>query len=121
MYFALGASFELTPQARLLVDAYLAACRSLGFGRKQVASHLRLTEAQWARQIEGSDGQHVSLYRLALSPARLIRAWIKEIAPAYGLRVFDRQDDICRVIDAVTLLIERHQQQEQPHEEKRSA
>lgn len=114
MYFAsLGANVELTPQARLLVDAYLAACRALGFGRKQVASHLRLTEAQWARQIDGTDGQHVSLYRLALSPARLIRAWIKEIAPAYGLRVFDRNDDICRVIDAVSLLIEQHHQDEE--------
>lgn len=102
MYFvSVGANLELTPQARLLVDALLDACRALGYGRKQTAAFQILTEAQWKRQADGGGGQHVSLYRVALMPAQVIRAWIKRIAPAYGLRVFDRTDDICRLIDAV--------------------
>ena len=109
----LGAPVELTPQTRLLVDAYLRVCRALGFGRKQVADFNGVSEAQWARQVDGSDGQHVSLYRLANSPTQVLREWIKAIAPAFGLRVYDRQDDICRVIDAVTLLIEQHNQDEE--------
>ncbi len=90
-----------TPQMRLLVDAFIRACRSCGYGRKEVAAFLGLSEAQWARQVDGSDGQHVSLYRLALAPSGVLAEWLKAIAPAYGLRALDRRDDILRLVNAV--------------------
>ncbi len=93
-------AFQITPQRRLLVDAYQAAARALGYGRKQIASWLGLSEAQWRKQFEAEDGQHVSLYRLADTPPDVMRTWIKAIGPAYGLRVFDRNDEIVALIDA---------------------
>lgn len=98
------AAFQVTPQSRLLVDAFEAAAKAMRYGRKQIAGFLGLTEAQWKKQFDAEEGQHVSLYRVAGAPPDVIREWIKKIGPAYGMRVFDRNDDIVRLIDANRVL-----------------
>jgi hypothetical protein len=115
-----SAAFQITPQRRLLVDAYQAAARALGYGRKQIASWLGLSEAQWRKQFEAEDGQHVSLYRIADTPPDVMRTWIKAIGPAYGLRVFDRNDEIVALIDAnLAQVTHQRRQQRLPVEQER--
>ncbi len=104
-------STPYTPQMRLLVDAFVSACRACGYGRKQTAAFLGLTGAQWARQVDGTDGQHVSLYRLALAPPGVLRVWIQAISPAYGLRALDRRDDLLRLVNAVEAQVSTQRRQ----------
>lgn len=92
------AAWEPTPQSQLFADALCRALRAVGIAPKEAAHHQHITEQQWSKQCAGRDG-HVSLQRITCLPAVAIRRWLMDIAPAYGLRCFDRHDDLVALID----------------------
>ncbi len=115
------AVFHATPQDRLLVDAYAAAAKAMGYGRKQIADWLGLLESQLDRQLRGDDGQHFSMYRAARGPAIVMREWLKRVCAAYGLYVIDREE-LAQLIDAMRAQVGTQRRQQRmvlPAEQER--
>lgn len=99
------AAWQHTPQSQLFVDALCAALRAVGIAPKEAAHTQHLTEQQWSMQCSGRGG-HVSLQRITALPAVAIRRWLMDVAPAYGLRCFDRNDDLVKLYDSNRQLVD---------------
>ena len=98
---ALSATWQSTPQSQLFVEALQDALAALRIRPKEAAHIQDLSESEWSKQCANEQRRHVSLQRITRLPPAVIRMWLKQIAPAYGLRCFDRNDDIVALIDGV--------------------
>lgn len=102
---ALAATWQRTPQSQLLVEALQDALAALRIRPKEAAHLQDLSEPEWSKQCAGEQRRHVSLQRMTRLPPAVMRLWLKQIAPAYGLRCFDRNDDIVSLIDGVQRVV----------------
>lgn len=109
-----GAGFAHTTRcnshAAPLQDLDLATAISLaltraGLSHKEAAALMGVDRPQWSRQINGSDGQHVSLQRLTKLPRQFWLELLQQLAPALGI-VIAHPDIADRAIHQLLLAAE---------------
>jgi transcriptional regulator with XRE-family HTH domain len=109
-----GAGFPHTTrcnsQAAPLQEVDLASAISLaltraGLSHKEAAALMGVDRPQWSRQLNGNDGQHISLQRLTKLPRQFWLELLQQIAPALGI-VIAHPDIADRAIHQLLLAAE---------------
>jgi len=77
-----------------------------GLSNKDAAYRMGLDKAHWSRQLNGTDGQHMSLQRLAKMPRAFWIELIQQLADPLGV-VVAHPDSIDRVITDLLLMTQR--------------
>jgi hypothetical protein len=70
-----------------LATAVSQALTRAGLSHKEAAALMNLDRAHWSRQINGNDGQHISLQRLTKLPRQFWVEFLQQLAPALDLVV----------------------------------
>jgi hypothetical protein len=70
-----------------LATAVSQALTRAGLSHKEAAALMNLDRAHWSRQINGNDGQHISLQRLTKLPRQFWLELFHQFAPSLGIIV----------------------------------
>lgn len=99
--------WQPTDESRALVTALLRAIDRAQLKQDYVARVQGLDASQWARQLQGRDGAHVSLFRLGLLVEKeplLLTYWLEEMTGLVNAQ-FITNDAFRALIDRVQALI----------------
>lgn len=70
-----------------LATAVSLALTRAGLSHKEAAALMGVDRPQWSRQINGNDGQHISLQRLTKLPRQFWLELLQQLAPSLGIVV----------------------------------
>src|SRR5689334_12078724 len=102
-----SAAWQISHDARALVDALIRALDRAGICPKAAAYYQGISESQWNHQLHGRHGAHVSLYRVSVLVQRrpdVLRFWLEEMVSAVQARLVT-DVDMRRLIDGLQTLI----------------
>jgi hypothetical protein len=88
-------------QAHIVTLAVLAAIEALGLPNQELAKHLRVSPAQFSRQIANKDGHYLQVQRFDVLPADLhakfVAALVEELARATGRAIVSRDPHLAQL------------------------
>lgn len=68
-----------------LASVVSEALTRAGLSSKEAAATMGVDKAHWSRQLNGADGQHISLQRLTKLPRTFWLELLQQLAPALGI------------------------------------
>lgn len=88
-----------------LASAISLALTRAGLSHKEAAATMGVDRPQWSRQLNGNDGQHISLQRLTKLPRQFWLEFLQQLAPDLGI-VIAHPDIADRAIHQLLLATE---------------
>lgn len=88
-----------------LSSAISLALTRAGLSHKEAAATMGVDRPQWSRQLNGNDGQHISLQRLTKLPRQFWLEFLQQLAPGLGI-VIAHPDIADRAIHQLLLATE---------------